>query len=174
VGQTTVTDTQTRGCEVELPECLPTPTPSPIPVLCGEGEDKVPCPTPTLTVTPVPPSNQGGPGDGRSDGKSSDPGATQAPGNPTCTVPYSFPWGLTFKRVSPTEVDVAWVPSSDGADKQSIWFGLSNGDKRWSAVDLSGDAKSFQLKNLPANVSIWYQVQDQKGGCVSVSNWIDP
>ncbi len=66
-----------------MPTVEPTPTEevSPTPEV-----DVTPTATPSATVTETP--NQGGPGDGRSDGRSSCPECTQAP---KTTVPAAAP-----------------------------------------------------------------------------------
>lgn len=177
-------------CPTPTPTKTPTPTPtveiSPTPTIdpCqvvyveekGDEWDEVnPCVTPTITpeVTPTP-ENHGGPGDGRSDGGSSNPGATSQPGNPSCTVQYASPIMVGFKRISPTEVQFSWYPSTDGADKQSLVYGRKEGQELWGDLSVTKDAKEWTLHNLPPNEMIWGQVVNQKGDCVSRSKWIDP
>lgn len=131
--------------------------------------DFEPCPTEAPAPTLAPSDHGDGLSDGRSDGR-----AGQRPGDPSCTVPFSEPYGVTFKRLSPTSVQLFWTPSVDRPQHQSIVYGRENGQELWGVNGLSGDTKEFTLNALPENEHIWVQIVNQKDSCSSRSAWIDP
>ena len=171
----------TQGHHGPYPTKTPTPTSTPTPSIdpCDVEEkfteaylyEFEPCVTPTPEVkqeTPPSPFS-----DGKSDGRSDGRGG-QRPGDPSCTIPFSAPWGVTFKRINSTTVQLAWVPSVDGPQHQSIVYGRKEGQELWGVNGLSGDTKEFTLNALPENEHIWVQIVNQKDSCSSRSAWIDP
>ena len=133
----------------------------------------IPTDTPTPEITPEP-VNLGGPGDGLSDGGASDPGATQAPPSPSCTVPFA-PAILQGKvRVDPTDVAVSWWASTDPVDSYSVTYGYDESAQTYGINGLSGNSTSYTIGQLAAGKPVWAKVWAWHNGCAQISNTLDP
>jgi hypothetical protein len=132
------------------PEASPSATPSPIPSQ-----------TPPLTNidTGNPPTFVGS--------------TTNAPASPTCTISFNAPSTPVFTRISPTQVNFAWWPSTDAVNSQDIEYGYSANNMPYGVI-LDTKTGNKTIADLAPQQIIFARVCAFRLGCSACSATIDP
>jgi hypothetical protein len=137
----------------------PTPTPTP-----GCVED---CVTPTPTPSPIVVGDNGG---GWSPTPSGQNSTTNAPGAPSCTIPFPAPILQGGVRINSTTVSYTWWPSLDqGVDFQAIVFGYAADSLSMGDLPIDKHVTQLNVTLLHANAPVYAQIWSFKGGCAERS-----
>lgn len=175
------------------PTPKPTVTPTPTLAPCDEhgwwpwSEDEhCVSPTPSMTPTPsvsitptgtpsvTPTISQTSGGSSWSPTPDGQNSTTNAPGAPSCTVPFPAPILLGGSRIDVTTVEYRWWPSIDpGIDFQAIVFGYGPNQLNMGALPIEKHVGALDITQLHANQHVWASVWAFKGGCAAISQTLE-
>lgn len=153
-----------------FPSVTPTPTPIDMVFPTPTGIPD----TSTLSATPTVATSSGDftTQSDTSDNGSSNPDATLAH-NPVCTIPIKAPDNPVYQRVSPTQISVAWHPSTDTTKFQDIEYGYTQ-DNLVYGVSLPSSSSQYTINDLASNKTLWAKVCAYNNACQACTPIIDP
>ena len=99
---------------------------------------------------------------------------TQAPGSPTCSIPFTSPILQGFHIVKTVSIQWSWWPVS-GVDKYSIIYGYSPDSLIYGEDNIPATSTSIIISNLDfTHPHDYAQVWAWEHGCVEKSTILDP
>jgi len=140
---------------------------------CHKGDEPTPTPTgmPTPTPSPVVVADTGG---GWSPTPSGQDSTTNAPGVPSCTIPFPAPILQGGVRRNDTTVSYTWWPSLDqGVDFQAIVFGYAADSLSMGDLPIDKYVTQLNITLLHPNAPVYAQIWAFKGGCAERSNTLE-
>lgn len=149
-----------------IPSVSPSLSPTP---------SEIPSVTPSVTPSETPtPQNQGQSGGGSSPQPAGQTSTTQAPGSPSCIIPFSAPVLNGFSEAGSGSVNFSWLESDNGIDKFSIRYGYTQNNLVYGEDNIPSSSRSITLGSLQSGAHVWAIVSAWKGGCSEDSNELDP